>query len=200
MECPIFPRRDSRSTRTDPNRAGQLRAGAGKRVRHKWLRVPDLNQLQSLPIENVPFRRSRARLAPRTSRAPGDLGPRRPENVGSRLLSLLQSAPDQTLSAIFGTAKKPNCRTHLRVRLGGSRAERYGKSLSECRFLSEAWGLADLLYKLFCEQIQPVGLVLPAESRYPDPSLSGTVGFSLDFSNTSGLGRRTRPLSGILTV
>ena len=57
-----------------------------------------------------------------------------PENVGSRFLSLLQSAADQTLSAIFGTAKKPNCRRHSRVRLGGSRAERYGKSLSECRF------------------------------------------------------------------
>ena len=45
-----------------------------------------------------------------------------PENVGSRFLSLLQSAPDQTFSAIFGTAKKPNCRRHSRVRLGGSQS------------------------------------------------------------------------------
>ena len=85
--------------------------------------------------------------------------PNCPENVGSRLVSLLQSAPDQTLSAIFGTAKKPNCRRHSRVRLGGSRAERYAKSLSERRILSEAWGLADLLYKLFSVTFQCIGLV-----------------------------------------
>src|SRR4051794_4648679 len=73
----------------------------------------------------------------------------RPEKVGSRFLSLLQSAPDQTLSAIFGTPEKPNCRRLLRDRLGGSRAERYGKLLSEGHFLSEAWGLADLLLQAF---------------------------------------------------
>jgi hypothetical protein len=37
----------------------------------------------------------------------------------------------------------------LRVRLGVDNPERYGKSLSERPSLSEAWGLADLLYKLF---------------------------------------------------
>jgi hypothetical protein len=46
-------------------------------------------------------------------------------------------------------AKKPNCRRHSHRRLGGSRPERYAGSLSEGRILSEAWGLADLLYKLF---------------------------------------------------
>jgi hypothetical protein len=72
-----------------------------------------------------------------------------PETVGSRFLSLLQSAFLQTYSAISGTAKKPNCRRHSRDWLGGLKPERYGKSLSEWRFVSEAWGLADLLYKLF---------------------------------------------------
>jgi hypothetical protein len=99
-----------------------------------------------------------------------------PETVGSRFLSLLQSAPDQTLSAIFGTPKKPNCRRHSRVRLGGSRAERYGKSLSECRFVSEAWGLADLLYKLFLQRFQQPSLVVKPESRYPFRLLAGWIG------------------------
>ena len=44
---------------------------------------------------------------------------RHPENVGSRFLSLLQSAPAQTLS-ILGAARTPNCRrlcaSGLRVR------------------------------------------------------------------------------------
>jgi hypothetical protein len=79
--------------------------------------------------------------------------------LDSRFLSLLQSAPDQTLSAIFGTPKKPNCRRHSRVRLGGSRAERYGQFLSEGHFLSEAWGLADLLYKLFRLAFQHFSLI-----------------------------------------
>jgi len=61
-----------------------------------------------------------------------------PENVGSRFLSLLQSAFLQTFSAVSGTAKKPNCRRHSRARLGGSQAECYGKLLSECPFVSGA--------------------------------------------------------------
>ena len=73
----------------------------------------------------------------------------------------------QTLSAILGTAKKPNCRRHSRVRLGGSRAERYGKSLSEYRFVSEAWGLADLLYKLFSLTFQCPSLIAQPEGWYP---------------------------------
>ena len=126
-----------------------------------WLRAPDLNLRQSVPSpelagpqvpRQVGASRQPARLL-RTRRPP------EPENVGSRLLSLLQSAPDQTLSAIFGTAKKPNCRRHSRVRLGGLRAERYGKSLSECRFVSEAWGLAHLLYKLFSLTFQCLSLI-----------------------------------------
>ena len=90
-----------------------------------------------------------------------------PEKVGSQCLSLLQSAITQTLSAISRTARKPNCRKHSRERLGGSEAERYGKSLSEWPFLSEAWDLADLLYKLFCKQFQWISFVKEPESRYP---------------------------------
>jgi hypothetical protein len=74
---------------------------------------------------------------------------RRPETVGSRFLSLLQSAWNEILSAEFGTRKNANCRKVLGERLGGSEPERYGELLSECRSLSEAWGLANLLYKLF---------------------------------------------------
>ena len=74
-------------------------------------------------------------------------------------LSLLQSAPEQTLSAIFRTAKKPNCRRHSRIRLGGSMPEPYAESLSEFRFVSEAWGLADLLYKLFSPTLQRPSLI-----------------------------------------
>jgi uncharacterized membrane-anchored protein len=75
------------------------------------------------------------RLSAATSYRFGD---RRSENVGSRFLSLLQSALLQTFSAVFWTAKKPNCRRHSRNRLGGSVAERYGKLLSERRFVSGA--------------------------------------------------------------
>ena len=46
--------------------------------------------------------------------------------------------PTQTFSAIFGIAQKPHCRSLWRVRLGGSPPERYAKSLSEWRSLSEA--------------------------------------------------------------
>jgi hypothetical protein len=92
---------------------------------------------------------------------------RRTENVGSRFLSLLQSAALQTFSAFSGTAKKPNCRRLSRDGLGGSRAERYGQLLSEGHFLSEAWGLPDLLYKLFSERFQQLALVVKPESRNP---------------------------------
>jgi hypothetical protein len=60
----------------------------------------------------------------------------------------------------FRTAKKPNCRKHSRIELGGSVPERSGKTLSEWAFLSEAWGLADLLYKLFWPPFQEVSLVV----------------------------------------
>jgi hypothetical protein len=42
----------------------------------------------------------------------------------------------------------------LRVRLGVRKPERNEKSLSERRTLSGAWGLADLLYKLFPQRFQ----------------------------------------------
>jgi hypothetical protein len=90
-----------------------------------------------------------------------------PETVGSRFLSLLQSASVQTFSAISGTAKKPNCRRHSRARLGGPQAECYGKLLSECPLVSGAWGLADLLYKLFSARFQRVIFVVQPESWYP---------------------------------
>jgi len=89
----------------------------------------------------------------------------RTEKVASRFLSLLQSASLQTFSAISGTTKKPNCRRHSHDRLVGSIAERYGTSLSEGQFVSEAWDLADLLYKLFCHW--RLSLVRQSESRYP---------------------------------
>ena len=41
-----------------------------------------------------------------------------PENVGSRFLSLLQSAPRQTFSAILGTAKSPTAAGIRATRLG----------------------------------------------------------------------------------
>jgi acyl-CoA synthetase (AMP-forming)/AMP-acid ligase II len=77
-----------------------------------------------------------------------------PENVCSRLLSLLQSVSSQTFSVEFRAPKKARFRAVLRVGLGVRRPERYGESLSERRFLSEAWGLADLLYKFFPQHFQ----------------------------------------------
>jgi hypothetical protein len=78
----------------------------------------------------------------------------RPENVGSQYLSLLQSFTSQTFSVEFRAVKKARFRAVLNVGLGVRRPERYGKSLSERPSLSEAWGLADLLYKLFSQQFQ----------------------------------------------
>src|SRR5690348_17588763 len=80
---------------------------------------------------------------------------------------LLQSLLLQTFSAIFGTAKKPNCSRHWRDRLGVWRAERSGKLLSERRSVSEAWESAILLYKLFRKRFQWLSLVWQPESRYP---------------------------------
>jgi hypothetical protein len=45
--------------------------------------------------------------------------------------------------------------------------ERYGQLLSECRFVSEAWGLADLLYKLFSVIFQRHRLIAQPEGWYP---------------------------------
>ena len=39
--------------------------------------------------------------------------------------------------------------------------------LSECRFVSEAWGLADLLYKLFSVTFQRPSLIAQPEGWYP---------------------------------
>ena len=45
--------------------------------------------------------------------------------------------------------------------------ERYAKSLSEWPFVSEAWGLADLLYKLFRMPFQRLSFVSKPECRHP---------------------------------
>jgi hypothetical protein len=43
---------------------------------------------------------------------------RRTEKFGTQFLSLLQCRPCRIVSANSVTAEKPNCRRHLRVRLG----------------------------------------------------------------------------------
>ena len=90
-----------------------------------------------------------------------------PENVCARLLSLLQSPLPETFSAIAETAQKASFRAVLHARLGVPRAERYANSLSERRTLSGAWGLADLVYKLFPEQIQWPEKLGSVISSYP---------------------------------
>ena len=62
--------------------------------------------------------------------------------------------PANHISVVIRTAEKARFRAVLRVGLGVRIPERYGNSLSERRILSEAWGLADLVYKLFSQQIQ----------------------------------------------
>jgi CBS-domain-containing membrane protein len=52
------------------------------------------------------------------------------------------------------------------------------KSLSERRSLSEAWGLADLLYKLFWQAFQRLRLVYKPEDRHPVRLLFPTVAAS----------------------
>jgi hypothetical protein len=64
-------------------------------------------------------------------------------------------------------AEKPNCRRHSRRRLVGTLPERCGKFRSEWRSLSEAWGLADLLYKLSWRPFQWLGFVSKPEGRHP---------------------------------
>jgi hypothetical protein len=77
-----------------------------------------------------------------------------PENVCFRLLSLLQSVPLEPISVKIHVGKKARFRAVLRARLGVPNPERYANSLSERRTLSGAWGLADLVYKLFPERLQ----------------------------------------------
>ena len=64
--------------------------------------------------------------------------------------------------------KKASFQTVLRDKLGVLYPERYANSLSVWRSLSGAWGLADLLYKLFVACIQ-----LP--SKLPSPESSNSV-------------------------
>jgi hypothetical protein len=78
---------------------------------------------------------------------------------GFESLRPLQRPASQIVSAISVTAKKPNCRSDLRVRLGGRLPYRSSEFLSERRILSEAWGLADLLYKLFSLIFQRASLI-----------------------------------------
>jgi hypothetical protein len=163
------------------------RARIWNRVRHKWLLAPATirsagdHQGTQLSLVSCPrFEPATVSAGSRTCRSVSPapswrirparlLGPgaRQPESVGSRLLSLLQSALNQTLSANSGTSEKPNCRRHSSGRLGGSRPQRSAVFLSERRFLSGAWGLAHLLYKLFWPRIQRLGLVENPESRHP---------------------------------
>jgi hypothetical protein len=83
----------------------------------------------------------------------------RPENVRTQFLSLLQSLTRQTFSVEFRAAKKASFRAVLRIRLGVRYPERYEKSLSERPSLSEARGLADLLYKLLYQLSQHLSLI-----------------------------------------
>jgi hypothetical protein len=77
-----------------------------------------------------------------------------PENVCSRLLSLLQTRRIQTFSAATWPARNASFRAVLRIRLGVSTPERSGNSLSGRRSLSGAWESTDLLYKLFHQRFQ----------------------------------------------
>jgi hypothetical protein len=93
----------------------------------------------------------------------------RSERVRAQFLSLLQSGFLQIFSVEFWTAEKPRPRAVLRGRLGVRQPERYGKSLSERRSLSEAWGLPDLVYKLFLQPVHALSRTLLLESSHPVP-------------------------------
>jgi len=90
----------------------------------------------------------------------------------------VRSSPLQTkFSPSFsGPQTSPTAAGFLRDRLGGSRAERYGESLSEGHFLSEAWGLTHLLYKLFSAAFQRVSLVRKSEGWHPIRLLFASIG------------------------
>jgi hypothetical protein len=89
-----------------------------------------------------------------------------PENVGSRLLSLLQSPPDQTLSAISGTAKKPQLPQALAGEAWSSRTERYGKSLSEMPICFRSSGLDRFTLQAFPVTFQCPSLIAQPEGWY----------------------------------
>jgi hypothetical protein len=72
-----------------------------------------------------------------------------PESFRSRFPPLLQSVPSNHSPPSVTRPKKASFRAVLRLRLGGSGAEQLAESLSKWPVLSKAWGLADLLYKLF---------------------------------------------------
>jgi hypothetical protein len=78
----------------------------------------------------------------------------------------------------FSDRETPNCRSHSRRRRGGSLPERYGKSLSERRSLSQARALADLFCKLFSVLPQRLILVVMPESRYPFRLLPLSISYS----------------------
>ena len=87
--------------------------------------------------------------------------PNCPENVVSRFLSLLQSGRNEILSADFWDQQKRQLPQGFgSERVGGSRAERYGKSLSKCRSLSPklgAWPIYSTSF--FVRYFRRVGLV-----------------------------------------
>jgi hypothetical protein len=73
---------------------------------------------------------------------------RRAENVSPGFLSLLQWDSLQPFSARAATALGCRFRGNLRADLDTAQAERERKSLSGGRLLSEAWDLADPVYKV----------------------------------------------------
>jgi hypothetical protein len=99
-----------------------------------------------------------------------------------------------------GPLKSASFRAGLRIGLGGSIAQRTPEFLSKAHSLSEAWGLAHLLYKLFWQPFQPLSLVAYTESWYPvrppfsatDPanSLKSPQAGQLDRRPAAGHGRR----------
>ena len=72
----------------------------------------------------------------------------RPEKVRFRFLSLLQSDFFQPFSARSAAAFKRRFRRLLRAYLDTAQAERGREPLSGGRLLSEAWDLADPVYKV----------------------------------------------------
>jgi hypothetical protein len=73
------------------------------------------------------------------------------------------SHPPNILRRI-SSREKASFRAVLRVKLGVRGPERYGKPLSDRPSLSEAWGLTDLLYKLFPQRFQCKPIFKPPRS------------------------------------
>ena len=130
-------------------------------------------KLASRPAQHQPGARnpdlSTVRISPRPTPPP--------ETVGSRFLSLLQSAPAPNFLRHFPDREKAQLpRTFAHKAWGFVTVTLPAEFLSEWRFVSEAWGLADLLYKLFWQRFQKLSLVANQESRYPFRPLRASLG------------------------